>query len=434
MGLISPPRAAITETIQRRETFCRMLPENRRTGIDDMSPSAVEIFESRSSNEQIRTGVREPSSGAPRDGRGGAVDFWEKPFTVREVVFSSIFLVVFCAVLVASLSHYPYYSCCFHQLSAGIRHWDFRGLGPTQPKELWGYSYLSALVAAVTRLPDIYAIVVVSSTMFVLANYLCCRLWGTTVAAWFMVVSWWWLDGATEGLTEPLFMALVLGAFLAFRKGRWVIAAVLASGATVVRPTGIFVLAAIGVVLLVHREWRQLAITFTIGLFTGVLYAIPMKLIYGDALANVHGYETHDWSSSFPVTVPLLPEIRGAFMEHGHLRLQVLITAWVLVTLIGVAKMATDKRFWRYAKIYRVEAMFAGAFAIFLFCYNAPYWAWLHFPRFVIPLIPFLLLVFLDRLPRDRRIVWTVAGLNVAISVLAKVPAAHWFAGLYLDK
>ncbi|MFZ0590559.1 MAG: hypothetical protein WAM39_08760 [Bryobacteraceae bacterium] len=396
----------------------------------DGSPSAVEIFESRPAVVDLaERDVVEAPSGDRQTGGKETADFWQRPFTVREVVLSSVFLVLFCAVLVASLSHYPYYPCCFHQLSAGIRHWDFRGLDPSQPKELWGYSYLSALVAAVTRLPDIYAIVVVSSTMFVVANYLCCRLWGTTVAAWFMVVSWWWLDGATEGMTEPLFMALVLGSFLAFRKGQWVVAAVLASGATVVRPTGIFVLGAIGMVLLLRREWRRLAVTFIIGLIVGILYAIPMKLIYGDALANVHGYQTHDWSNGFPVTIPLLPEIKGAFMEGGHLRLKVLITAWVLVTLVGLTKMATDKRFWRYSKIYPVEAIFAGVFAIFLFCYNAPYWAWLHFPRFVIPLIPFLLLVFLDRLPRDRRIVWTVAGLNIAISVLAKVPAAHWFAG-----
>jgi hypothetical protein len=393
--------------------------------------AASDIFARRGIvSEQPQTGIVEESAKEPSEtGDGKAAGFWSMPFTVREIIFSSVFIALFCALLVGSLSHYPYYSCCFHQLSWGIRHWDFRGLGPTQPKELWGYSYLSALVAAVTRLPDIYAIVAVSSTMFVVANYLCCRLWGTTLAAWFMVVSWWWIDGASEGLTEPLFMTLVLGSFLAFRKERWVIAALLASGATIVRPTGIFVLAAIGLVLLFRREWWRLAITFAIGLITGVLYAIPMKLIYGDALANVHGYETHDWSNAFPVTFPLIPEIRGAFMSMEHRRLQVLIGAWVALTLIGVVKMATDKHFWRYSKMYPVEAIFAGLFAVFLFCYNAPYWAWLHFPRFVIPLIPFLLLVFLDRLPRDRRILWTVAALNIAISVLAKVPAAHWFAG-----
>jgi hypothetical protein len=126
--------------------------------------------------------------GAWRTGEGPIIDFWRKPISVEEVLISSIVLVLLCATLVASFADYPYYTCCFHQLSAAIRHWDFGGLDPSQPKEFWGYSYLSALVASVTRLPDIFAIVLVSSSSFVVANYLCCRLWGTMVAAWLMVV------------------------------------------------------------------------------------------------------------------------------------------------------------------------------------------------------------------------------------------------------
>jgi hypothetical protein len=395
-----------------------------------MHPSAADIFAAApAASKRSETEVFETlSQGRFETGGRKATDFWRRPFSAKEVVFSSIFLVVFCAVLVALLSHYPYYPCCFHQLSAAIRHWDFRGLDPSQPKELWGFSYVAALVAAVTRLPDIFAIVVVSSSMFVVANYLCCRLWDATIAAWFMVVSWWWLDTATEGMTEPLFMALLLGSFLAFRKERWVTAAVFASGATIVRPVGIFALIAMGIVFLARRDLRRLAITFLIALTTAVLYAIPMKLIYGDPLANVHGYHAHDWSESVPITIPLLPEIKGALMG-GHVRLKILIGAWVLFTLAGLVKIAVDRRFWQYSEIFPVEAIFAVYFAIFLFTYNVPYWAWLHFPRFVIPLLPFLLLVFLDRLPRDRRILWGVGACNIAISVLAKVPAAHWFAG-----
>jgi hypothetical protein len=252
--------------------------------------------------------------------------------------------------------------------------------------------------------------------MFVLANYLCGRLWGTTVAAWFMVCDWWYIDGAVEGLTESLFMALVLGSFIAIRKERWMVAALLASGATVVRPVGIFALIALGSVLLGRREFRQLAIATAIGLTTGIVYLIPMKLIFGDPLANVRGYSRSDWSGSLPMSIPLLPIIKGASMSHRW-KLQVMIAAWVLFTLAGLIKMATDKRFWRYAKTYPAEAIFAGAYGLFLFSYNVPFWSWLHFPRFAIPLVPFLILVFLDRLPRDRRIIWSVGLFNVAVSV-----------------
>jgi hypothetical protein len=60
---------------------------------------------------------------------------------------------------------------------------------------------------------------------------------------------------------------------------------------------------------------------------------------------------------------------------------------------------------------YPAEAIFsfAGTFPLFLFSNSAPMWEFFFFPRFMIPLIPFLLFVFSDCLPRDRRILWGVA-------------------------
>ena len=349
-----------------------------------------------------------------------AVNRWNEAISTKDVLLCSVVLVVLGAVLVKLVRHYPFYACCFHQLSAGIRHWDFRGIDPSQPKEFWGFPYLAALVAAVTRLPDIYAIVVVSSSMFVLANYLCAQLWGPLVAIWFVVIDWWYIDGAVEGLTEPLFMALLLGSFLAIRKEKWALAALLAAGATVVRPVGFFALLGLGILLLMRKHFRQLAIAMVIALVIGVAYMIPMKLIYGDPLANVHGYHRVDWGGSFPVSIPLVPVIRGAFLSDRWWR-QILIGAWVLFATAGFIKMAIDKRFWSYAKQYPAEAFFAGFCGLFLFCYNVPFWSWLHFPRFVIPVVPFLILVFIDRFPRDRRIIWAVGLFNVAVTVWLKV-------------
>ncbi|MGC1293658.1 MAG: hypothetical protein WA869_01335, partial [Alloacidobacterium sp.] len=60
-------------------------------------------------------------------------------------------------------------------------------------------------------------------------------------------------------------------------------------------------------------------------------------------------------------------------------------------------------------------------YAVFLLSYDVPYWSWLHFARFVIPLLPFLLLFSFDRLPRDRRILWGVALFNVVVATWPKV-------------
>jgi hypothetical protein len=74
--------------------------------------------------------------------------------------------------------------------------------------------------------------------------------------------------------------------------------------------------------------------------------------------------------------------------------------------------------------ISSAEAIFVGTYALFLFSYDASTWVFYYFPRFAIPLLPFLLLVFRDRLPRDRRILWGVALANIAASVGPKVTAA----------
>lgn len=108
-------------------------------------------------------------------------------------------------------------------------------------------------------------------------------------------------------------------------------------------------------------------------------------------------------------------------MEPAFGKREIFIGAWVIFSVAGVIRMATYRRFRGYAKIYPVEALFATAYAVLLFSYDVPQWSWKHFPRFVIPLLPFLLLFAFDRLPLDRRILWGVALANVGISVWPKV-------------
>jgi hypothetical protein len=185
-----------------------------------------------------------------------------------------------------------------------------------------------------------------------------------------MVVNWWWLDSAAEGLSEPLFMALLLGSFVALRKDRWAVAAILASFATTVRPVGIFALIAIAIVLLAHREWRRATVTTAIGLVIGFLYVAPLIVIYGNPLANVAGYHKSDWPSGLPVTFPLVPLIKGAGINHAFAyfsKLQILIAVWVAFALAGTIKMAVSNRFWDYARAY--ATIFAGTYALFIFSF-----------------------------------------------------------------
>jgi hypothetical protein len=337
------------------------------------------------------------------------------------VLGASILLFVICAAIVKLVSPYPFEQN-YSLISAAIRHWDFRAVPSDQPREFWGVSYVSALVTALTGMPDPTSVIVVSFCAYLAALSLSYRLWGGILTAWFLVVNWWWLESTVDGGSEPLFMALLLGAFLAIRKERWLLAAALASGATVVRPVGIFALIAIGAVLLVRKDFKRLALATATGAATGAAYLIPMALIYGNPFASVQSYQAQDWAGSSPVTLPFVAIINGARSTSGAVRLplQILIGLWVVAVVGGLLRMATSRKFRSYALDHAVEGIFVLLYAAFLLCYNSDVWAWQHFPRFAIPLLPFVLLAFQDKLPNSRRLLCGVALVSVLCVVLPK--------------
>jgi hypothetical protein len=74
-----------------------------------------------------------------------------------------------------------------------------------------------------------------------------------------------WMQRSYLGGSEPLFVALLFGSFTAVRKERWLLAALLASLATVVRPLGVFALLGIGVALVWKRDYRKFLLATAIG-------------------------------------------------------------------------------------------------------------------------------------------------------------------------
>jgi hypothetical protein len=348
------------------------------------------------------------------------------PFCRREVLFwwSGLFLV---SVLLVVLSvPYPIEGN-YSVMSRAIRTWDFSAVPSDQPREFWGISYLSALIAAATRLSDPVALIAIAFCSSLVAILFCYRLWGGTVAVWFSVVNWWWLECSVGGGSEPLFVALILGSFLAVRKEHWIRAAVLASAATVVRPVGIFALAAIAIVLAARRDMHRLAAAIGIGIGIGILYVTPVVMIYGSPTVAIQSYQAQDWGGGAPVAFPLYPVIRGAIMTWGTMRLslKILILIWVLIMLAGIFRMAASRSFRRYAREYPMEALFAGMYALFLFSYNGGIWEWTHFPRFALPLLPFVLLAFQNRLPSDRRLILGAALASTVCVVLPRIGVSH---------
>jgi len=302
-------------------------------------------------------------------------------------------------------------------IAFAIRHWSFQGL---VVKAFWGLSYLMACVSIVTRISDLGAYLVVSYVAGVSAIVLAYRLWGGWVAAFFTVLSLDWMQRLYLGGSESLFTALLFGSFLAIRRERWVLAAFLASLSTIVRPLGLLALVALGLTLLWKKEYRSLAKATLVGMTVGGLYAIPLVLYFQSPMANVRSYQNGDWQGGRLLGWPFYAFLQSTFNGQPPLTNLALTWGWILFALAGLLALLMAQRNRNYCRTYPVEALFTLAYLFFLYTYNSPQWSRGDFPRFVILVIPVILLALQGWLPKDRRLVW---GLAVVSSVLAACSA-----------
>ncbi len=118
------------------------------------------------------------------------------------------------------------------QVAQCILHWDFRHMVLQQ---FMGYSYFIAGLSLL-HLPPILSLWLIAFGSSLLSAWLAARLLGTWVAAYFVLTNFAWFQLSFLGGSEPLCVALSLGAMLAFRKKLIFLAALLASLAVTVRP------------------------------------------------------------------------------------------------------------------------------------------------------------------------------------------------------
>lgn len=206
------------------------------------------------SRPSIRTPVvvdRESSAGAPSK--------WKVAPSLREIL---LLCLATCLIFVAFIALFRNCtaavddfgdSSAYMTLASAIRRWNFGGL---VVKQFWGLPYAMAALSTVTRISDRTALLTISVVASLVAVALTWKLWDGWIAGFFAVLNFDWLQRSYLGGSEPLFVALLFGSFLAVRKERWLLGALLASLASVVRPLGIFALLGVGVVLFIRREWR----------------------------------------------------------------------------------------------------------------------------------------------------------------------------------
>jgi len=342
----------------------------------------------------------------------------------REVLLLSLVsCVLFVSVIVLSKDYFSLVdnfgdNMAYMNVARAIRHWDFAGLWV---KHFWGLPYVMALVSMVARVSDRASLLLVSVAASLLSGALAWRLWGGWVAGLFVILNLDWMQRSFLGGSEPLFVAFLFAAFLAARRERWPLAAFLASWATIVRPLGIFALLGIGLVLLYRRDFRRLAMAVGIGAVIGILHALPLALHFGDPLATVHSYEIPQAGGGGLFGFPFYAIIKGTIDFPAPWTNLVLTFGWIFFVVIAVVIMARSAEFRAYARDHAVETVFLIPYLWCLFSYNYGFWARGNFPRFAIPIVPFVLLAWLRWIPKDRRVLWAVASVSPVLAACSAI-------------
>jgi len=364
-----------------------------------------------------------PPSAAVRS-RETSVPQWQEEPSLREslLVCLAAAAVFFC-VIAATTSYLSLVdnfgdNSAYMSIAAAIRKWDFRRLFV---KHFWGLPYFMSAVSKLTGFSDRTALLLVSWTSSVSAVVLAYRLWGGWIATTFSIINFDWYQRSYLGGSEPLFVGLLFASFLAIRRERWLLAAFLAALATITRPLAVFLVLGIGLTLLWRRDWRRFAGTTAIALAIGTLYVIPLALYFHDPLATVHSYEAGPASGDASLFgIPFYAIVKGTILYPAPLTSLLLTFGWIFLVLIAIVAMLSTRQFRTYAREHVPEMIFAAPYLLLLYCYNYPYWARGSFPRFAIPIIPFVFLALRRWIPRwipkDRRLLWALAPVTAVLA------------------
>jgi hypothetical protein len=350
---------------------------------------------------------------------------WRKDLSLTETLTICIGAAL---IFVATLSlATPYLSLverfgdnsAYMTIASAICKWDFRNVFV---KHFWGLPYVICAISKLTGCSVRTALLVVSCTSSITAVLLAFYLWGGWVAAAFAIINFDWYQRSFIGGSEPLFVAFLFGSFLAIRRDRWTLASLLASLATITRPLGIFLLLGIGITLLSRRDWRRFAFTTAIALLIGTLYVIPLARYFGDPLATVHSYQSSQAGASVPLFgIPFYAIIKGTILYPAPLTSLVFTFGWIFLVLAAIVVMLRTVNFRAYAANHPAEIIFAAPYLLSLYCYNYPYWARGSFPRFAIPIIPFVLIALSPWVPKDRRLLWILAPITAVLAACSSV-------------
>jgi hypothetical protein len=311
-------------------------------------------------------------------------------------------------------------NAAYVEVATALRHWDFQALHDVQ--HFMGYPYAMAAVSWLLRVPVSVSLGLVAGAASLISTFLASRMFGTRAAGYFAVSNFAWLQASFLGGSEPLAVALGIGAFWNFRRGRPLLAALLGGLATIVRPLMIFTLVGIGITLLYRKRYIEFLGALAVGLAIGLLYVFPLAHYFGDPLLTAHSYTSRDYGASNVTgphgqlfSWPFYAIIVGTMVYPAPWSNLILSFSWIALVIAGIVAMFS-RGLREYVKANPAEVVFFAFYLTMVFCYGYLVWARGNFMRFSIPALPFVFFALLRWLPEDRRVLW---ALGVAAPVLA---------------
>lgn len=354
---------------------------------------------------------------------------WKSEPTRGEIVILvflgwSLFLAAL-ACLRGSFGQLPGYgdNAAYLEVASAIQRWNFRGI---DIQHFMGYPYAIASTSWILHISLNSSLWIVSGVASVVSTLLIAQLFGNRVAGYFALSNFAWIQLSFLGGAEPLALALGLGVFWSFRRDQIVLAALLGSLATIVRPLMLFSLVGVGMVLLLQKRYASFLSASAIGVVVGGLYVWPLAHYFGDPLLTVHSYTSRDYGAAKLAGPhghlfgwPLHGIVVGTFLYPGPWTNMVLSFSWIIFVIAGVVAMVS-RPFRDYWRTHLDQAIFCGLYLLAVFCYDYLSWARGNFMRFSIPALPFVFFALLRWLPRDRRVLW---GLSLVGPFLAAASA-----------
>lgn len=187
------------------------------------------------------------------------------------------------------------------------------------------------------------------------------------------------------------------------------------------RAVGIFALTALGLNLLLRKEYRKLALCIAVAALIGFLYLLPFWITFHDPLYQFHRRaQVGDWDSGGLLTWPFRDIVISYLYYRGPWTNVLLTGGWIGLSTVALFRMGVKLYRDRRAE-HLNEQIYAITYLMFLFSYNSLVWARWDFHRFVIPVIPLALLSVERWLPKSRYVVYPLCVVSSALAAFSAV-------------